>query len=70
MYIVVDITNYGNGLYIGGVYKSKEKAERRCKWLQTHGEYAEYDENGEWNQADSWQVWWSKSRNITDLEVD
>ena len=36
MYVVFCMTNYGNGFYFGGCYRSKDKALKRCDWCERH----------------------------------
>lgn len=36
MYLVFCITNYDNGFYIGGVYRSYDKAYKRFRWCEEH----------------------------------
>lgn len=36
MYLVFCMTNYGDGFYIGGVYRSYEKARKRLEWCEQH----------------------------------
>lgn len=54
-YVVVDVTNYGDGVYLGGIYRSLEKAEKRLAWLENHC-------GGE---DDSWRIMETKSEPIT-----
>lgn len=69
MYIVLNQTNYDDGVYIGGVYKSYEKARKRCEWLASkHPSMHETDELAD--AQNFWSVVESTARNITDLKVD
>ena len=54
-YVVVDVTNYGDGVYLGGIYRSLAKAEKRLAWLEKH----------ESSEDDSWTIMQTKSEPIT-----
>lgn len=49
MYLVLNVTNYGQGYQIGGIYRSYNKAIERLEWLESQEEYnKEYE--------DSWHI--------------
>lgn len=59
MYLVLDITNYGDGFKLGGAYRSYEKALERLEWLESQEEYnREYE--------DSWRIVFVKTQKKTD----
>ena len=35
-YLVFCMTNYGDGFYIGGVYRSEGEANKRLEWCEKH----------------------------------
>lgn len=48
MWLVYDLTNYGTGIYFGGLYRTKKEAEARLKYIEKN---SELDEDG-----DSWRI--------------
>lgn len=36
MWIVCNVTNYGDGVYFGGIYRSLKKAQARLEWCEEH----------------------------------
>lgn len=57
MYLVFCMTNYGDGFYIGGVYRSYDRAVKRLEWCEAHS----IDPDN-----DSWHLVKAKSKNITE----
>ena len=55
MYLVLDVTNYGVGYQLGGVFRSYNKAVERLNWLESQEEY-----NKEFE--DSWQIVFVKTQ--------
>lgn len=55
-YLVLCLTNYSEGFYTGGVYRSYEKALRRLNWCEKHT----IDPEG-----DSWRIVDVKPEKIT-----
>ena len=58
MYLVYLQTNWGVGIYFGGVYRSYERAEKRAEWLNKH--CADED-----NEGNDWIVTYVPSHKIT-----
>lgn len=58
LYAVLNVTNYGSGLQVGGIYKSYDRALKRWNWLNDKEEYNTTDE-------DSWRIVPIKAMNIT-----
>lgn len=56
-YLVLNVTNWGDGFETGGIFKSYKRACKRCEYLQNH-----YEKEFE----DSWRVVEVKTQNITD----
>lgn len=54
MFLVLCVTTEGNGDYVGGIYRSYEKAEARMKWCAKHCLYGN----------DAWKIIEVKSQPI------
>ena len=59
MYLVINITNYGSGIQLGGSYRSYNKAQERLEWLESQEEYNSVGE-------DSWTIVPLKTQKKTD----
>lgn len=51
MWLVYNLTNYGDGIYFGGLYRSRQRAEERLA-------YCEKKYNSD---CDSWSIAWVHS---------
>lgn len=59
MYLVLNITNYGEGYMLGGAYRNYNKAVERLNWLENQEKYnSEYE--------DSWRIVFIKTQKKTD----
>lgn len=47
MYIVYDVTTYGDGTYFAGIYQTKKEAQQRLKWIL---------KNLDPTEDDSWRI--------------
>lgn len=43
MWVVFNLTTYGDGIYFGGIYRSREKAEARLQYIEEHAEITDED---------------------------
>lgn len=59
MYLVLNITNYGDGFLLGGAFRSWQKAVERLGWLESQEEYN--------SEEDSWRIVFIKSQKKTDV---